>query len=86
MNDVNLPLSGGDNPVSPERRQLLRAASTLVAGAALFDGAHAQPASPAPPYRSRASRRNASRRAAASRSTPSKAAAARRCCCCTARR
>ena len=33
MNDVNLPLSGGDNPVSPERRQLLRAASTLVAGA-----------------------------------------------------
>ena len=38
MNDVNLPLSGGDNPASPERRQLLRAASTLVAGAALFDG------------------------------------------------
>jgi len=48
MNDVNLPLSGGDNPASPERRHLLRAASTLVAGAALFDGVQAQPASPAP--------------------------------------
>ena len=48
MNDVNLPLSGGDNPVSPERRQLLRAASTLVAGAALVRRRPRATASPAP--------------------------------------
>jgi haloacetate dehalogenase len=33
---------------SRERRDLLRAASTLVTGAALFEGAQAQPAAPAP--------------------------------------
>ena len=37
-----------DNPVSLERRNLLRAASTLVAGAALLDPVQAQTANPAP--------------------------------------
>jgi haloacetate dehalogenase len=47
MTDLNAPTSRGDHPASPERRTLLRAASTLVAGAALFDGTEAQQA-PAP--------------------------------------
>jgi haloacetate dehalogenase len=41
------PTNCGDL-ASRERRDLLRAASTLVTGAALFEGAQAQPAAPAP--------------------------------------
>src|SRR5215207_7785783 len=39
--------AGGDQPISAERRKLLRAASALAAGAALFDDVRAQQASPA---------------------------------------
>jgi len=48
MTDSNPPHTSDDHPTSPERRNLLRAASTLVAGATLFDGVHAQTAGPAP--------------------------------------
>jgi haloacetate dehalogenase len=37
--------ASGDRPLSPQRRKLLRAVSTLAAGTALLDGARAQPAS-----------------------------------------
>jgi haloacetate dehalogenase len=47
MRDETLLQRSGD-PTSPERRTLLRAASTLVAGAALLDGVDAQPASSGP--------------------------------------
>jgi haloacetate dehalogenase len=48
MTAPHVPPATGDDLASRERRDLLRAASTLVAGAALFDGAQAQQAAPAP--------------------------------------
>ncbi|HJR71345.1 MAG TPA: alpha/beta hydrolase [Gammaproteobacteria bacterium] len=48
MTAPNVPPTNGDDLASRERRDLLRAASTLVAGAALFEGAQAQQAAPAP--------------------------------------
>src|SRR5688500_16035517 len=47
MTAPHLPPTTGDDPASRDRRDLLRAASTLVAGAALFEGAQAQQALPA---------------------------------------
>jgi haloacetate dehalogenase len=48
MTDATRPRTSGDDSISTERRNLLRVASTLVAGAALLDRARAQPASTAP--------------------------------------
>ncbi len=47
MTDKSHPLSRGDQPISAQRRSLLRAASALAAAGALFDEAAAQQASAA---------------------------------------
>jgi hypothetical protein len=47
MTDQDQAHTNGDRPLSAERRNLLRAASALAAGTALFDKARAQQASPA---------------------------------------
>jgi haloacetate dehalogenase len=49
MTDENHTRNRGDRPLSAERRSLLRAASALAAGAALFEDARAQQASGAAP-------------------------------------
>jgi haloacetate dehalogenase len=49
MTDRNHTRDQGDQPISAERRSLLRAASALAAGTALFDDAQAQQASGAAP-------------------------------------
>jgi haloacetate dehalogenase len=47
MTSLHVPPSNGDQLASRDRRDLLRAASTLVAGAALFENAQAQQPPPA---------------------------------------
>jgi haloacetate dehalogenase len=47
MTSLHVPPSNGDQLASRDRRDLLRAASTLVAGAALFENAPAQQPPPA---------------------------------------
>jgi haloacetate dehalogenase len=49
MSDKNRPHASGDQPISPERRRLLRAAAALAAASTLVDGARAQQPSGAAP-------------------------------------